>query len=91
LYAEASEFGRATEGGLLDLAALRAAVSRIVALAVGAAETAYAWAGGTSVFDGSPLQRRWRDVRTAAQHVVAGRGSYSALGALLAEAPSGPV
>jgi alkylation response protein AidB-like acyl-CoA dehydrogenase len=71
-------------------AALRAATSRIVGLAAAAVDTAYLWAGGSAVFDDSPLQRRWRDTRTATQHVVAGRGSYPVLGALLVGEPASP-
>ncbi|WP_375713748.1 hypothetical protein [Sphingobium sp. BS19] len=38
-------------------------------------------AGSTIVYSDHPMQRRWRDVRVAAQHAAASTDSYSALAA----------
>lgn len=40
-------------------------------------------AGTTPLYDGSPLQRRYRDLRTACQHVTASSEVYRPYGALL--------
>lgn len=44
-------------------------------------------AGATPVYDGSPLQRRFRDLRTACQHVTASTEVYRPYGAFLMDAP----
>jgi alkylation response protein AidB-like acyl-CoA dehydrogenase len=48
---------------------------------------AFALAGSTPVYSSSPLQRRWRDVRCAAQHIGASPAAYGNYGALLAGEP----
>ncbi|SCG39618.1 acyl-CoA dehydrogenase family protein [Micromonospora humi] len=71
----------------LDRACLRATAAQVTAVAHQAVQAAYALAGASTVFDGSPLQRRLRDINTATQHFVNGRDSYATVGALLAGAP----
>ena len=44
-------------------------------------------AGSTPVYDGSALQRRYRDLRTACQHLTATAEVYQPYGALLMKAP----
>jgi alkylation response protein AidB-like acyl-CoA dehydrogenase len=66
-----------------DRAARRATGSRVTALAKDAVDTAYGLAGGSAVYERSPLQRRLRDIHTATQHAVTGRDFYRALGAAL--------
>ncbi|MGC5052468.1 acyl-CoA dehydrogenase family protein [Micromonospora sp. DT48] len=66
----------------------RATAAHLIAEATAVVDTAYRLAGGTAVYDSCPLQRRFRDMRTAAQHFVAGRQSFAALGAsLVGETP----
>jgi indole-3-acetate monooxygenase len=45
---------------------------------------AFAIAGSNAVYNSSTLQRRWRDARVAAQHVVASDDNYRYLGGFLA-------
>lgn len=72
-----------------DQAHLRATGPRVVALSTNVVDEAYALAGGSAVFDGNPLQRRFRDAHAAAQHFSAGRDHYRALGAVLVDADPG--
>ncbi len=44
-------------------------------------------AGASPVYDGAPLQRRFRDLRTACQHVTASTEVYRPYGAFLMDAP----
>ena len=96
LRAEAAAVDAAIATGRDDdiaRAGLRAAIARMMALALQAVQLAYQTAGGAVVYDTMPLQRRLRDAQTAASHVVAARGHAIALGALLAgeELPPGTV
>jgi len=47
----------------------------------------FALGGSTPIYRSSPIQRRWRDVRCATQHVGASPGNYSKLGDLLVAEP----
>jgi alkylation response protein AidB-like acyl-CoA dehydrogenase len=51
---------------------------------VAIANEALAMAGSTAVYNSSSLQRRWRDARVAAQHVVGSDDNYRFLGGFLA-------
>lgn len=64
----------------VDEARLRAAAAKAIALGVSAVDEAYALAGASAVYAGSPLQRCLRDAHTATQHFTAGRDFYAALG-----------
>lgn len=89
LYAEAAQ---AAEGASTPLgrARLRAGAAQVTGLAAQVVDTAHHLAGGTAVYENSPLQRRLRDVHTATQHFVAGRDSFATLGALaVGEQPGG--
>jgi alkylation response protein AidB-like acyl-CoA dehydrogenase len=66
-----------------ERAQTRAAAAQVTTLAAAVVTTAYGLAGGSAVYDTSPVQRRLRDVHTATQHFVAGRNSYATVGALL--------
>jgi alkylation response protein AidB-like acyl-CoA dehydrogenase len=46
-------------------------------------------AGSTALYMSNDMQRRWRDIRCAAQHVSASLGNYTTLGAALSGAPTG--
>ncbi len=75
----------------LQRAALRATAARVTETATEVVDAAYTLGGGTSVYDGSPLQRRMRDIHTASQHAVTRPDSYATVGALLAGADVDPM
>ncbi|WP_027659510.1 acyl-CoA dehydrogenase family protein [Salinispora fenicalii] len=90
LYAEAAE-AQASAGTstALHRARLRATAAQVTSLAGQVVDTAHKLAGGTAIYEASPLQRRLRDLHTATQHFVAGRDSYATLGALAVGAEAG--
>jgi alkylation response protein AidB-like acyl-CoA dehydrogenase len=49
------------------------------------ADACFALAGGSAVYDSSPLQRRLRDLHTAAQHATVQQRHYAAAGRIAAE------
>jgi indole-3-acetate monooxygenase len=57
----------------------------IVATCVRAAGACFALGGGNEVYDISPLQRRLRDLHTAAQHYAAQPRRYARIGRLILE------
>ncbi|NLU78281.1 acyl-CoA dehydrogenase [Micromonospora sp. HNM0581] len=91
LYAEAVEAQSATGASTpLRRARLRAAAAQVTTLCAQVVDTAHTLAGGSAIYETSPLQRRLRDMRTATQHFVAGRDSYATLGALAVGEEAGP-
>jgi indole-3-acetate monooxygenase len=64
----------------------------IAATCVRAANSCFALGGGSAVYDTSPLQRRLRDLQTAAQHTVVQQRHYVSAGKLLLDSAlaSGP-
>lgn len=62
----------------------KAAVAHCHAETVTIVNEAFAIAGSSAVYNSSSLQRRWRDVRVAAQHVVGSEDNYRFLGGFLA-------
>lgn len=62
---------------------LQAMNARIQRSATGIADEFIALAGSTAVYSSNSMQRRWRDIRTAAIHINAGLGSYTHLGTTL--------
>jgi len=56
--------------GLDDRVAVRTANSHAMATSVRVIDRMYSIAGGTSVYETSPLQRHFRDVHTASQHMM---------------------
>lgn len=67
----------------LERAALRATAAHVTTTATEVVDCAYTLGGGASVYDGSPLQRRLRDIHTATQHAATRPDSYATVGALL--------
>jgi hypothetical protein len=65
----------------------RAAAAGSAAGAAAAAGTAYRFGGGSTVYDGSSLQRRARDVEVLAQHFLVKPDVLTTAGALLAGQP----
>jgi alkylation response protein AidB-like acyl-CoA dehydrogenase len=76
---------------LLDRARMRTASSYAVAAAAQVADTAYRLAGSSSLYDGSPLQRRLRDMHTITQHAGVGPDFYPLAGALLVDEEIDPM
>jgi alkylation response protein AidB-like acyl-CoA dehydrogenase len=78
----------ATESGhelsRLRQATVRSAASFAMSCSARVVDTAYRLAGGSSVYDGSGVQRRFRDIHTALQHAHSGRQQYAVVGAILA-------
>ena len=46
-------------------------------------DVAFTWAGGTAVFDSSPLQRCLRDVHVVTQHIQVSPRLYETVGRFL--------
>lgn len=67
----------------LDYATRLAICARVATMTTTIVDTAYNIAGGSALYNSSPLQRRLRDIHTATQHVAARRGAYKNVGALL--------
>jgi alkylation response protein AidB-like acyl-CoA dehydrogenase len=71
------------EFSLLDRARMRTASSHAVTVATTVADTAYRLAGSSSLYDGSTLQRRMRDIHAITQHAGVGPDFFALAGALL--------
>ncbi len=71
------------EGGTVTLerrTSIRLATVHAAETAARATDTAYTWAGGSSVYDASPLPRCWRDAHVATQHLMVSPRMYETLG-----------
>lgn len=90
LREEAGAVAAAGTPGPLERSRLRATSARVASLTASVVDTAHALAGGSAVYESSPLQRRLRDMRTSTQHFVNGRDYYGVLGALLVGAEVDP-
>jgi indole-3-acetate monooxygenase len=64
-------------------ARLRLAAANSATSAAHAVDTAFTWAGGTAVFQSSPLQRCLRDVHVASQHIQVSPRMYETVGRFL--------
>jgi alkylation response protein AidB-like acyl-CoA dehydrogenase len=69
-------------------AALRMAASHAMAESGAVVDEMYALAGGSAVFDSSPLQRRFRDIHVATQHMLIGSSSWELAGRVLLGVPA---
>lgn len=67
---------------------LRLACSHAAHEAVAVAERLFSLAGGDAVFDGSALQRAWRDVHVAQQHLMVAEPGFELFGKLLLGLPA---
>lgn len=67
---------------------LRLATTHAVQLAARAVDLMYTLAGGSSVYRGSPLQRQFRDVHVATQHMMVSDATYELTGRLLLGVPT---
>jgi indole-3-acetate monooxygenase len=87
----ATAWEAAEEGGEVSIAhraALRLAASHATASAASAVDTAYDLGGGTSIYETSPLQKRFRDVHAATQHMLIGPSTWELTGRLMLGLPT---
>lgn len=68
-------------------AGLRLAASHAMGAAAHVVDEMYALAGGSAVYDSSPLQRRFRDVHVATQHMLVNPSTWDFAGRVLLGAP----
>jgi alkylation response protein AidB-like acyl-CoA dehydrogenase len=77
---------------LADRTAVRLASLTAVENSVSAADLLYRLAGSSAIFQSSPLERCWRDVHTAAQHMQTQPARWETAGrALLGLDPGSPI
>jgi len=62
---------------------VRLATTHAVAAAKTAVDLVYDLAGGSAVYRSSPIQRRFRDIHVATQHMMVSQGTYELVGRLL--------
>jgi len=67
---------------------LRLATSQAVQAAKASANIIYDLAGGTAVYRSSDIQRRFRDIQVAGQHMMVGPGVYELVGRVLLDLPT---
>jgi alkylation response protein AidB-like acyl-CoA dehydrogenase len=67
---------------------LRLAASHATGVAAEVVTTMYHAAGGSSIYDSSPLQRRFRDVHVATQHMMVAPATWEFAGRLLLGLPT---
>jgi alkylation response protein AidB-like acyl-CoA dehydrogenase len=82
---------RAVADGSVDAqrrAGLRLAATHATTAGLQATETAYRLAGGSALYDASPLQRRLRDVHAATQHMLVAPATWELTGRLLLGLPT---
>lgn len=86
-YAEVNKAWQATVNGralsLGDRAELRIASLAAAEQSVAAVDLLYRIAGSTAIFQSSPLERCWRDVHTAVQHLQVQDGRWETAGRVL--------
>lgn len=81
---------QAAHHGAVDLerrAGLRLAASHAMGRAAHVVDEMYSLAGGSAVYDASPLQRRFRDVHVATQHMLVNPSTWDFAGRVLLGAP----
>jgi alkylation response protein AidB-like acyl-CoA dehydrogenase len=79
-------FEAAAAGGAISLeirARLRMAATHAVECATSAVDAAYRLAGGSAIYETSPLQRRFRDVHAATQHMLVAPATWEVTGRAL--------
>jgi alkylation response protein AidB-like acyl-CoA dehydrogenase len=87
LFGELNEAWNAVlAGGAVDLerrTRIRLATVHAAETAAKATDMAFTWAGGSSVYQSSPLERCWRDAHVATQHLMVSPRMYETLGRAL--------
>lgn len=88
--AVAEAWEQALDRGEVDLhhrAGLRLAASHAMAAAAHVVDEMYALGGGSAIYDASPLQRRFRDIHVATQHMLVNPSTWDFAGRVLLGAP----
>jgi alkylation response protein AidB-like acyl-CoA dehydrogenase len=67
---------------------LRLAATHAVRISADVARSMYDLAGGTAIYDHSPLQRRFRDAHTATAHFQVNEASRELPGRILLDVPA---
>jgi alkylation response protein AidB-like acyl-CoA dehydrogenase len=84
LYESTSQAWDAAQAGApipIDLRArLRMAATHAIETAAAVVDRAYSLAGGSAIYDTSPLQRRFRDVHAATQHMLVAPATWELAG-----------
>ncbi len=86
LAAVEDAWAAARAGGAISVelrAGLRLAATHAVGASAAAVDTAYGLAGGSAIYETSPLQRRFRDVHAATQHLLVGPATWELAGRTL--------
>jgi alkylation response protein AidB-like acyl-CoA dehydrogenase len=81
-----SMWSAASEGRALspsDWASIRLAATYVTEIAAEVVGTAYRHGGGSALYESSPLQRYFRDINAATQHVAASDDAYDLAGRVL--------
>lgn len=89
--AVADAWARASAGERLtvdDRVALRLAATHAMRSAKDATDAAFELGGGSAVYEGSPLQRRLRDIHTATQHMLVAPSTWELTGRVLLGEPA---
>jgi alkylation response protein AidB-like acyl-CoA dehydrogenase len=89
--AVAAAWETASAGGAVSIderSALRLAATHATSASAAAVDAAYALGGGTSIYETSPLQRRFRDVHAATQHMLVGPATWELTGRILLGLPT---
>ena len=84
-------YARAEQGAGIatdDRLSLRLAATHAARSAAAVVDACYELGGGTSIYATSPLQRRFRDVHAATQHMLVSRSTLELTGRLLLGLPS---
>jgi alkylation response protein AidB-like acyl-CoA dehydrogenase len=82
---------RAVAGDGVDVeqrGALRLAATHATEVSTRAADTAYTLAGGSALYEASPLQRRLRDAHAATQHMLVAPATWELTGRVLLGMPT---
>jgi alkylation response protein AidB-like acyl-CoA dehydrogenase len=92
LYGAVADAWEAARGGgavsLAQRTALRLAATHATTASAAAVDSAYNLGGGTSIYETSLLQRRFRDVHAATQHMLVGAATWELTGRLLLGLPT---
>jgi len=92
LYAEIERgWAQARRSGGVSVperAALRLAATHATTTSADVVDMAYGLGGGTSIYETSPLQRHFRDVHAATQHMLVGPQTWELTGRLLLGLPT---
>jgi alkylation response protein AidB-like acyl-CoA dehydrogenase len=74
---------RAPRVGVEARTGLRLAATHAMEASAGVVDVAYNLAGGSAIYETSPLQRRFRDVHAATQHMLVGPATWELTGRAL--------